>query len=70
MVFIVVLVMGLEVPMNHIEFDEEEELGSYVRSSDGINYKTKLWVHCWKYLEEKARCGGGGGNIVVYKSEE
>ena len=37
----VVLVLGVEVLMNHIVIDEEDTLGSSVRSSDGITYGGK-----------------------------
>ena len=33
-----VLVLGLEVLMNHVEIDEENALGYSVGSFDGINY--------------------------------
>ena len=41
MVLMVVLVLGLEVLMNHIGLDEEDTVGSSVGSSDGINYEKK-----------------------------
>ena len=37
----VVMVLVLEVIMNHIGLDEEDMLGSSVGSSDGINYEKK-----------------------------
>ena len=59
-VLMVVLVLGLEVPMNHIGIDVEYMLGSSVGSFDGMTYEKNLWVHCQKYLEEKDGCGYGG----------
>ena len=44
----VVLVLGFKVLMNHIWFDEEDNLGSYVGSSDGIPQGKKLCFHFWK----------------------
>ena len=37
----VVVVLGLEALMKHIRIDEEDTLGSYVGSSDGITYGNK-----------------------------
>ena len=37
----VVVVLGLEVLMNHIGIDEEDTLGSSVGSFDGITYGKK-----------------------------
>ena len=44
----VVLVLGLEVLINHIGIDDEDTLGSSVVSFDGMTYGKKLWVHCQK----------------------
>ena len=44
----VVLVMGLDMLMNHIGLDEEDTMGSSVGSSYGITCEKNLWVHCWK----------------------
>ena len=47
-VLMVVMVLGLEVLMSHIDIEKEDTLGYYVGSFDGITYEKKLWVHCWK----------------------
>ena len=43
-----VVVLGLEVLMNHIALDEKDMLGSSVVYFDGIIYERKLWVHFYK----------------------
>ena len=48
---IVVLVLGLEVLMNHIGIDYEDTLGSSVGSSDGITYEKNCGLISGKYLE-------------------
>ena len=42
----VVLILGLELIMNHIGLDEEDMLVSSVGSFDGITYGKNLWDHC------------------------
>ena len=37
----VVLVLGLEVPMNHIGINDEDTMGSSVGSFDGMTYEKK-----------------------------
>ena len=44
----VVVVLGLELLMNHIGIDEEDTMGSYVGYFDGITYGKTLWVRCCK----------------------
>ena len=44
----VVLVLVLEVLMNHTGLDEEDTLGSSFGYSDGITYGKNLWVNFWK----------------------
>ena len=56
----VVLVLGLEVPMNHIGIDDEYMLGSSVGSFDGMTYGKTCGFIARKYLEEKDGCGYGG----------
>ena len=43
-----VLILEMEVLINHIGIDEEDTLGSSVGSSDGITHLKNLWVHCWE----------------------
>ena len=40
-----VLVLGLEVLMDHIGFDDEETMFSSVDSFDVITYGENMWVH-------------------------
>ena len=47
-VLMVVLVLVLEVLINHIGLNDEDILGSYVGSFDGTNYEKNLWIHCQK----------------------
>ena len=56
----VVLVLGLEVLMNHIGLDGEDMLGSSVGSFDGMNDEKNGRFISRKYLEQKAGCGDGG----------
>ena len=41
----VVLLLGLEVLMNHIGIDEEDTFVSSVGSFNGITYGKYMWVH-------------------------
>ena len=47
-VLMVVLVLGLEVIINHIGIDEEDTMGSSVGSFDCTTNGKYLWVHCQK----------------------
>ena len=47
-VLVVVLVLGLEVIINHIGIDEEDTMGSSVGSFDCTTNGKYLWVHCQK----------------------
>ena len=60
-VLMVMLVLKLEVLMNHIGLDDEDTLGSSVESFDGMTYKKKTCEFIdIKYFEEKVGCGEGG----------
>ena len=43
-----VLIMGLEVLMNHIGLDDEDTMGSSVGPFDGMIYGKNLWIHFQK----------------------
>ena len=43
-----VLVLGLEVIMNHIGINDEDTLVSSVGSFCGKTYEKNLWVNCQK----------------------
>ena len=47
-ILMVVLVLGLEVLMNHIGLKDENTMGSSVGYFDGMTYGTNLWVHFQK----------------------
>ena len=67
----VVLVLGVGVLMNHIVIDEEDTLGSSVRSSDGITYGGKPIKHCWKIAVVTIQMQRlGGGQDVVNEADE
>ena len=55
-----VLVLGLEVRMNHIGIDYKDTLGSSTGSFDGMNYGKNLLVNLQKYIEQKSIFGDGG----------
>ena len=57
----VVLVLVLEVLMNHIMINDEDSMGYFIRSFDGMTYgEKKHSVHFQKVSEEKGGCGVGG----------
>ena len=66
----VVMVMGLEVLINHIGIHDEDIMGSYVGSFDGITYGKKLWVHFQKIFWRKLWMWGWWDQNVVHEAEE
>ena len=59
-VLILVLVLGLEVLMNHIGIYDEGNLGSSVGSFYCMTYEKTYGFIAIKYFEEKDGCGNGG----------
>ena len=51
-----VLVLGLEVKMNLIGFENEGTLGYSIWSFDGMNYEKTCGFIARKYLEQKDGC--------------
>ena len=69
-VLMVVLVLGLEVLMNHIGIYDEDTMGSSVGSFDGMTYEKNLWVHCKKFLWRKGWMWRWRDQDVVHEAEE